>query len=263
MREEKDFYIGWKEEVPPENASFLKKILILLFILIPILVFAVVFFQKPFNNFKFEFGKTTSITGTYYENPIPILIADKGMLADSLSHDIILVGYGKFGAKGIIKNIEKDKGSLNGKKITLEGTLIYGDGKTLLELTAAEKALKEVLNMPTKKPLAKLMTKDISLAGEIIDPKCYFGVMKPGEGKIHKSCAIRCISGGIPPVLKTKNKQNLNQYYLLLDQSGQAINKQVLPFVAEQITISGKTNQVSNWDVLYINIDELKIIQNQ
>lgn len=49
----------------------------------------------------------------------------------------------------------------------------------------------------------------MTLEDEIIDPKCYFGVI-PGKGKIHRSCAIRCISDGIPPVLATTDKNNMS-----------------------------------------------------
>ena len=28
---------------------------------------------------------------------------------------------------------------------------------------------------------------------------CFLGVMKPGRSKPHRACAVRCISGGIPP----------------------------------------------------------------
>jgi len=241
MKEENDFYIGWKEELSESNSSFLKKVLIPLFILIPVLVFAIVYFQKPFNDHKFELGKITTLTGTYYNDPIPMLIADKGVLPDSLSHDVVLVGYGKFGAEGIINNIEKDKGAINGKKVTLKGTLIYGSGKTIMELTKKEASLVEVLNAPSSK-IPNISKK-----------------MKPGEGKIHKSCAIRCISGGIPPVLKTKKADNSNQYYILLDEAGNPINDQVLTYIAEPVSVSGKTNTFSNWDVLYINTDNLKL----
>ena len=259
MKEENDFYIGWMDDVPQRNSAFLKKILIPVFVLIPILVFAVVFFQKPFNNFIFELGKTTTITGTYYEHPLPMLIADKGGMADSLSHDVILVGFGKSGAKGVIKNIEKENGSLHGKKITIKGTLIYGDGKTLMELTEDENSFVEIVAEKGNNPISATASKEVSLAGEIIDPKCYFGVMKPAEGKIHKSCAIRCISGGVPPVLRTKDSQGAYEYYIILDQNGQSMNKDVLPFVAEQITVTGKVNQFSNWKVLHIDINDIQI----
>jgi hypothetical protein len=47
----------------------------------------------------------------------------------------------------------------------------------------------------------------VTLRGEIIDPKCYIGAMKPGGGKTHKACAQLCLSGGIPPMLVTRNRQ--------------------------------------------------------
>ena len=214
MKEKKEFYIGWQDEMPKHNASFLKKVLIPVFILIPIMAFAFVFFQKPFNDFKFEFGNITTITGTYYEHPLPMVIVNKGSLPESLSQDVVLVGYGKFGAYGIIKDIEAEKGRLNGKQVELAGTLIHGDGKVMMELTEKKASLKQILTTPVLIPSTNMNKKDVTLSGEIIDPKCYFGAMKPGEGKIHKSCAIRCISGGTPPILKTKNNDG-NRYYIL------------------------------------------------
>ena len=63
------------------------------------------------------------------------------------------------------------------------------------------------------------------IKGEIIDPKCYFGVMKPGEGKPHRDCAIRCILGGISPMLAVKNEKGEANYYLLASSDGGSINK--------------------------------------
>ena len=36
---------------------------------------------------------------------------------------------------------------------------------------------------------------EVSYAGEILDSKCWFGAMQPGQGKPHKSCAALCIRG--------------------------------------------------------------------
>ena len=40
-----------------------------------------------------------------------------------------------------------------------------------------------------------------TFVGEIVDSKCFLGVMNPGRLTPHRACAIRCISGGVPPVL--------------------------------------------------------------
>ena len=43
-----------------------------------------------------------------------------------------------------------------------------------------------------------------TLIGEIVDSKRYLGVMNPGNGKVHRDCAVRCLSGGIPPIFGNK-----------------------------------------------------------
>ena len=75
----------------------------------------------------------------------------------------------------------------------------------------------------------------IAIKGEIVDPKCFFGVMKPGEGKPHKDCAIRCILGGIPPVLKVTNEEGRQNYYLIVGANGEKMNEAVQDYVGAQV----------------------------
>lgn len=46
--------------------------------------------------------------------------------------------------------------------------------------------------------------------------------MKPGEGKAHRACAIRCIAGGIPPVSTTieaiAREKKVNEYVLAFNR---------------------------------------------
>ena len=100
----------------------------------------------------------------------------------------------------------------------------------------------------------------MTLQGEIIDPKCYFGVMKPGNGKIHRSCAVRCISGGIPPVLATTDGNNISQYYLLTDLHGKSINQKMLPFIGKPSEITGIVEKIEDWYVLKINPDDIQVV---
>ncbi len=90
------------------------------------------------------------------------------------------------------------------------------------------------------------------IKGEIIDPKCYFGVMKPGEGKVHRDCAIRCILGGIPPVLKVMNENGEKNYYLIVGPNGESMNEAVQDFVAEPIEIEARAVQQDDWIILYV-----------
>lgn len=76
-----------------------------------------------------------------------------------------------------------------------------------------------------------------------MDSKCYLGVMNPGRLTPHRACAVRCISGGIPPVLLVRSKDGPPLYFLLVSSDGQPVNKQVLDMVAEPVQISGEVER--------------------
>lgn len=254
MNPEKEFYIGWMEEMPPLHKDFLRRIVIGFLVLLPILAATIVLSQKPFNNHVFELGKNRQFTGIYHAQPFPMLEIDPADLSDTLSNFLLLVGYGKWGANGIMEQAETLHGSLDGKRITLEGWLIYGDGKCLLQLTQQERSILSVSPAP---PVSSAVShsgdmEEVTLQGEILDAKCYFGVMKPGEGKPHKSCAIRCISGGIAPAFHAYNEEKAGgEYYLLLGTDGKPINEALLPYVAERVRLMGKAVEWNGWKVVY------------
>ena len=77
MSKGKEFYIGWQDNMPPDNRAFLKKVIIGLFISIPILAFLFVYFQKPFSEGQFEFGNIKTYTGIYHSTPTPMLYIDR------------------------------------------------------------------------------------------------------------------------------------------------------------------------------------------
>jgi hypothetical protein len=72
----------------------------------------------------------------------------------------------------------------------------------------------------------------IRLLGEIVDSKCYLGVMNPGSGKVHRDCAARCISGGAPPALVAQDAAGETQVLLHVGSDSRALNKEILSFVA-------------------------------
>ena len=85
-----------------------------------------------------------------------------------------------------------------------------------------------------------------SLTGEIVDSKCYPGVMKPGQGKTHRACAIRCLSGGVPAVFRVANRNGQPLYFLLADEQGRGVNDRVLDRVADPLRISGEVVRFDN-----------------
>ena len=89
-----------------------------------------------------------------------------------------------------------------------------------------------------------------TLVGEIVDSKCYLGVMNPGQLLPHRACAILCISGGIPPVLLVRQKIGPAIYLLLVSADGQPVNQQVLDLVAEPVQITGEVERQGDWLIL-------------
>lgn len=255
--DQQDFYIGWMSKAPKSFAKHIKRVLLILFPVALIVAYLLSTSQKKFSTANFEFGKLTEVKGIYYNTPVPMLkVFDK----NNLSITIPLVGYGKHGAETAIMELEKEKGvSLNGKEVTLKGTLIYGDGKTLLQV---DKNDDPIVNIGAEST-AQLQQKDLgtqTIRGEIVDPKCYFGVMKPGEGKVHRDCAIRCILGGIPPVLHVQNEKGESNYYLIVGPNGEKINEVLQDIVAEPVSIKARVVQQDDWIILYTSKEKIKRI---
>lgn len=256
MKKNDEFYVSYLDgSLGQKTKRTLKRFTVasILIVILSSLVFS--FTQKPFKNSSFELTSATKITGVFHENPYPMLRVE---IAQNTYKNILLLGFGKSSANQFLERLQDEVKDLNGKEISIEGNLIYYNGKTLIQITNDEKVVL-VSNKKTSTPRNELISK-MTLQGEIIDPKCYFGVMKPGKGKIHRSCAIRCISGGIPPILATTVKNNMSQYFLLTDLDGQPINKAVLPFIGKPSEIKGIVEKMEDWFILKINPDDIKIV---
>lgn len=255
--DEAAFYIGWMPKAPQGFAKHVKKVLLVLFPLALLVGLLLAYNQKKFSAGNFEFGKLTEVKGIYFNQPVPVIKVINGKdIWGNLSYQTIpLVGYGKHGAETAIMEIEKEKNiSLNNKEVTLKGSLIYSEGKTLMQINKDDNP---VVNIGSEAGASVRQTaKDLGnqiIKGEIIDPKCYFGVMKPGEGKVHRDCAIRCILGGIPPVLKVLNEKSEEDFYLIVGPNGEKMNEAVQDYVAEPVSINARVVQQDDWKVLYVN----------
>ena len=67
--------------------------------------------------------------------------------------------------------------------------------------------------------------------------------MNPGNLAPHRDCAIRCISGGVSPVLLVRQSDGPAIYMLLVSANGEPVNKQVLDMVAEPVQITGEVER--------------------
>jgi hypothetical protein len=113
------------------------------------------------------------------------------------------------------------------------------------------------LNPSGGSPPAALPLGRQRLRGEIVDSKCFYGVMKPSTGKAHRDCAVRCISGGAPPAFVVRAPESATGepaekivVLLLVGADGRSIAAEVLELVAEPVEIVGEVARVGDRLVL-------------
>jgi hypothetical protein len=248
-----EFYIGWQQAAPDKLSHFIIKTSFALLVLVVLVASGFVIFQRDFSKSVFEYGRDTTLTGILTTAPVPMLTVSHGMdvTGQMITQQILLVGAGKQGAEKQIKAsipaaiLQKD-----GVEVTLSGYLIYHDGQVLLEVRDIQ-ATGDTPN--TADPVMTITgIAEGTISGQLADPKCFFGVMKPGDGKPHLSCAARCIAGGIPPVLKNVNATGATQYFILVGHDGLPVNEMVLPYVGEHLFVRGKIKTSGDWQFIYL-----------
>lgn len=260
-----DFYIGYLQDMPSSFKKRIKQFVIGVFIVLPVVATLLVIGQSGFSTGIYELGKLSRIQGIVSMEPVPSLkivgMADSS--SQLISQTVVLMSFGKFGAEADLEAMSEKIKAQTGKKInevmlTLEGTLDYRDGRSLFELTNKEHSLVEISEDLGGFSSEQLKTNverfgEVEIKGEIVDSKCYFGTMKPGNGKPHRSCAIRCISGGIPPILMARNEEGATAAYILRGPDGEAINQDILEYVADPVTLKGQLMRYDDWYVLRID----------
>ena len=231
-----EFYIGYLPKAPAGIAKHTKRTVGVLMLSAIAVAVLFVFGQKAFYPSTFEFLNYRTFEGVLHEHPYPMLRViqpnEEGALP-TYSH-FYLVNEGKFGA-------QEAAASLDGQRVRLEGALIYRDDQIMIELKPGTlEATGEATRgaMPVERSLGTF-----TLAGEIVDSKCFLGVMNPGDHKTHRACAARCISGGIPPLFVVKDAEGSVSYMLLVGEDGSSVKNQVLDIVAEPVEITGTVTQ--------------------
>ena len=247
---DKEFYIGYLPKMPPSIAKFVRPFVVSA--LISGLFFGLVFVlgQQPFAKSFFEFGNVKDFEGTIQAQPIPFLLTEKAEKNNGLPafERIPLVAESKHGADKLVQDF-------NGQRVKLKGTKIYRDDLQMIEVAAdsivrtggeAQKFDEQEESLGTQ-----------TLAGEIVDSKCYLGVMNPGQSKPHRDCAVNCLRGGIPALFVVKDTGGNVSELWLLGNDGKPVNDRILDFVAEPIELTGEVKRKG--DDLYFYADPNKI----
>lgn len=258
MSEQKpqSLYVGYLPKLPPGHKRPVAVALAALGLMVVLAIVLFTIAERPLPNAHFDYGTLTEHEGILQLSPYPMLQIDRGKdpSGKTIFQSLLLVNAGKHGAKDIAQRIaEGTTLPLETSMVKLRGTLIYFDGKSVLELSEGIDAFLGIRKIPEPDYSTSSHTLgEMILKGEVVDPKCFFGVMNPGYGKVHLSCARRCLSGGIPPVFRTTDTKR-PQYYVLTSKNGEVLGMEILPLVGYETTLSGLVSERNDWQYFAIS----------
>lgn len=193
--EAQPFYIGWQSKMSPKLASRLRKAVIMSSIALPMIIGVLVWFQNPVDRGHYESETEKTFEGTLYEQPVPRLRLDS---SEGKNVDHILVGIGKFGPGLVIAGAD-------GHRVRFSGSLIVREPFRMIEMNRPDSfVILDKDSPPAPQPAVSPLGEGM-FTGELVDTKCWSGVMRPATGKVHRGCAIRCLSGGVPPGLLVRD----------------------------------------------------------
>ena len=186
-----------------------KRTVIAIFAASAIVAAVIVVTQRPYANSRFDYGTLSTIEGQVRSAPVPLLSTPTG--------PVLLVGQGKHGA-----NVATGSARIR-------GYLIARDDTRMMEVHEVQ-----ARNGASTAPPMRETLGTVAMRGEIVDSKCWLGVMNPGEKKVHRACASLCIRGGVPALLISGNR------HVVL--SGPM---NLLPYVAEPVEVTGDLSRES------------------
>ncbi len=249
-----EFFVGYLA-TPPSARRFLRRLLPPVALAVLIVGGLLAAAQRDPGPGVWAAGTTRTLDGIIRVEPYPMVRAVSSSQGGAV-RTFLLVSEGKFGAGERVRPWQ-------GKGVRLIGTILNRDGRSLFELADGEAAIRPLdLDDDVRGRLqssAELRTASVTLRGEIIDPKCYVGAMKPGGGKTHKACAQLCLSGGIPPMFVTRDPRGRETYYLLVDPEGMPAQQVVLPYVGDPVELTGTLERLD--DLMVLRVDPSRIVR--
>lgn len=191
MTEEREFYVGYLPTPPGLGRRLRRQSLTFLLLAAPagILVAAA---HTPSAGGSFAYGRPETVRGTLEWRPLPALRVREGA---TVRH-VALVGQGKHGVTGME--------GLEGRAVSMRVTRIHRDRDEMFEVAGSPVPDPGAEALP---PAVLEALGVITFRGEVVDGKCDLGVMNPGDGTLHRACAVRCLSGGVPAMLLVRDRQ--------------------------------------------------------
>lgn len=188
--------------------------------------------------------ETRTTQGFLSVDPYPVLHT-----TGSNPKSILLVRPGKSSAHDLVAPHA-------GKSVAITGVPIDRGGWSMMEVRTPEDIREQPAMQGSALPEPQVF-EAVSLTGQIVDSKCFLGVMKPGAGKVHRACAAMCLTGGMPPMLVVTNSDGDRYGYMLINNDGSSASKNLIPFVDVPVRISGQLER--RGDLTYLRMGDAQV----
>jgi len=241
------FYVGYHPVAPAGVAARVRKHVVALAVFTAGAAVLLAASQRRADPGVFEYGTVRPYLGRIQMLPYPsLLVPGTGGPGRGAAYTrYLLVAEGKHGADPLLQGLDS-------RWVELRGTRIARSGREMLEVPArgiagASAPGSDSLLVPAAVSLGRY-----SLRGEVVDSKCWLGVMKPATGNVHRGCAARCLSGGIPPILMTRDSTGAVRHYLLADSAGGEAPEWFAGLAGRTVAVSGELVAYGDLEVLRI-----------
>jgi hypothetical protein len=222
------FYVGYLAKAPTDLRRFLRRTVAAMASLALTLAIVAALGQQRYSPAVFEYTKVRDFTGQLQAYPYPSLLVEDG--SSHQARRFLLTAQGKHG-------FTERVAELDGRPVRLRAKLIYRNEGAMLEVVPNTIAQSSPVPLDSSQNVR--IGETVTLTGEIVDTKCFLGVMNPGRGKVHRDCAARCISGGLPPALLVQNASSSELYLLNAEDGGPIDTKRILQYVGEEVKVAG------------------------
>jgi hypothetical protein len=235
-----EFYIGYEGPMPPGMARQVRRVVLAAIAVALSVALLAVATQRPLADSRFAFGELTTHEGWYVRGPAPsLLVPDSGGWSR-----VWLVAEGKHGAEALLHGVAEGW-------VRIEGTLIERAPWRMVEIAHGRLQALERAGSPP--PAADARAVSFAGRGEIVDSKCYLGVMNPGEHVVHRDCAERCISGGVPPMFAFRDETGAARLAAIVLPGGRPAGPAVRGAIGYPVRLEGRLHSALDAEVLVLD----------
>ena len=238
MRDD-EFYIGYEPGVPAGIARQLRRAVTGLIAMLLVAAAVATMTQRPLPAATFDYGRPQAVRGWLTLLPTPTLHVRDG----DRTTRYWLVGRGKSGAVADLAGFAEGW-------VSLEDTEIAREHWRMLEIVPGSTRR---VDSPESPPVEAPATRTAFQGrGEIVDSKCFLGVMNPGQGAVHRDCAARCLSGGVPLMFAYRDAYGESHLALLLSASAGMPGPEWKQLAGTSVDISGQLLVRGDEEVLVV-----------